>query len=141
MSLKMENFVSALEELGVSSALIEGRDFRDVNQQLLESHFAPTKTATGKWVYRGFRWHSYSYGHQLVDSGKAAIAAYYRQALTPFYVYHEGFDGLLRCTSDAWPDICSFRDDIYVFPYNFEWLFTTTHERGYGPYFAEACVA
>ena len=141
MSLKMDRFVSALDELGVSSALIEGRDFRTVNQRLLKSFFSPTKTATGKWVYRGFRWHSYSYGHQEVDSGDSAIAAYYRQSLMPFYVYHECFDELLKCTSDAWPDICSFGDDIYVFPCDFLWLFTTTHERGYGPYFTDACVA
>lgn len=63
-SLRLTKFVSALEELGVSSTLITGRDFREVNQQLLESFFAPTKAATGKWVYQGLRWHSYSYGHQ-----------------------------------------------------------------------------
>ena len=73
MSLKMDNFVAALMELGVSPELIEGRDFRDVNQRLLNTFFMPTKTATGKWVYRGFRWHSYSYGHQEVDSGKPAV--------------------------------------------------------------------
>ena len=141
MSLKMDNFVAALGELGVSSELMEGRDFRDVNQQLLETFFVPTKAATGKWVYLGFRWHSYSYDHQQVDSGKSAIAAYFRQTLMPFYIYNEYHDELLKCTSEAWPDVCSFGDDIYVFPCDFRWLFTTTHERRYGPYFAGACVA
>ena len=140
MSLQMDNFVSALEKLGVSPALIEGRDFRGVNQRLLESFFMPTKAVTGKWVHLGFHWHSYSYGHQTAESGDSALTAYYQQALAEFYVYHECFDGLLKCTSNAWPDISSFRDDIYVFPCDFQWLFTTTHEQGYGPYFAEACV-
>lgn len=141
MSLKMDNFVAALMELGVSPELIEGRDFRDVNQRLLNTFFMPTKTATGKWVYRGFRWHSYSYGHQEVDSGKPAVAAYYRQPIVPFFIYHECYDEMLKCTADAWPDICSFRDDIYVFSSDFQWLFTTTHERGYGPYFASVSFA
>ena len=136
MSLKMDNFTSALEKLGVSSTSIKGRAFRNVNQRLLESFFMPTKTATGKWVYRGFRWHSYSYGHQQVDCGDSAITFYFQQPLTTFYVYHECYDGLLQCTSEAWPDTCCFNDDIYVFPCNFQWLFTTTHERGFGPYFA-----
>jgi len=137
----MDNFVAAIRELGISPELIEGRDFRDVNQRLLNTFFMPTKTATGKWVHRGIRWHSYSYGHQQVDSGDSAINAYYQQPLAEFYLYHECFDELLKCTSEEWPNICSFHDDIYLFPCDFQWLFTTTHERGYGPYFAKACVA
>lgn len=136
MSLNMDNFISALEGLGVSTTPIEGRAFRNVNQRLLNSFFMPTKAATGKWVYRGIRWHSYSYGHQQVDSGEAAVTAYYQQPFSAFYVYHEGYDRLLQCSSGTWPDTCSFNDDIYVFPCDFKWLFTTTHEQGFGPYFA-----
>ena len=115
-----------------------GAEFRRINQQLLQAFFSNVKQATGKWVHGDYRWHAYTFNHVSALSGSAAFERYREQAVVPFYIYREQDDSLYDCTSHSLPDVRSYDSDIYVFPHDMTWLFSTTHEMsiGLGPFFA-----
>ena len=117
---------------------IMGREFRSVNQTLLETFFTPLKLATGKWVRGGHWWHAYSFGHQHALSGDSAVSAYSNQEANTFIVYYEDVDHLFDCTANNLPDLRPLKNDIYVFPHDMAWLYSMTHEHGLGPYFDES---
>jgi len=128
----MDDFIATLNsDHGTAAIAVDGATFRDINQRLLERFFPNVKKATGKWVYNNYRWHGYA-------SGDAAFECYREQTVAPFYIYHEFDDSLFDCTASAWPDVRAYDNDIYVFPHDMAWLFTTTHEMsiGLGPFFA-----
>ena len=133
-----DDFIHSLKrDHAVSSTRVVGAKFRALNQLLLERFFAGVKRATGNWVYKGYRWHAFSFGYQQAVTGEKAFARFQAQEVQPFYLYYEIKDELFLCTGISWPDIRSYSEDIYVFPSDMEWLFVTTHEMsmGLGPYF------
>ncbi|TWU18496.1 DUF4275 family protein [Allorhodopirellula heiligendammensis] len=135
----MDDFIATLSmEHCTSAAVLDAATFRNVNQRLLERFFPNVKSATGRWVYSNYRWHGYTFGHEIALAGDAAFECYREQTVVPFYIYHECHDAMLDCAAATWPDIRSFADDIYVCPHDMTWLFTTTHEMsiGLGPFFA-----
>ena len=135
----IDDFITTLSSKhGTAATPVIGADFRHINQRLLESFFPNVKRATGKWVYDDYRWHAYSFNYEIAISGDAAFNRYAEQGIQPFYIYQEFDDSLLDCTAAVWPDIRTFDNDIYVFPHDLTWLFSTTHEMsiGLGPFFA-----
>ena len=137
-----DDFVERLEQqLEMKATEIVGRDFRSLHQHFLERFFQSAKLRTGRWVSDGFRWHAYYRGHEEALSGDPAFELYMRQAVKPFYMYHEGRDRLFDCTAPRWPDVRALHDDIYVFPHGMDWLFSASHEGApsayeIGPFFA-----
>ena len=131
-----ETAITELEKFGVAATVILGRDFRATNQQMLKAFFTQAKQATGKWVHGGYRWHAYSLGHQEALKGEAAASTYTEQDATHFFVLYEDADFLFNCTAASLPDLRPLKNDIYIFPHSIAWLYSMTHERGYGPYFA-----
>jgi hypothetical protein len=135
----MDDFIATLNsDHGTAAIAVDGATFRDINQRLLERFFPNVKKTTGKWVYSDYRWHGYTFNHETALSGDAAFECYREQTVAPFYIYHEFDDSLFDCMASAWPDVRAYDNDIYVFPHDMAWLFTTTHEMsiGLGPFFA-----
>lgn len=135
------NFCEILEsEYSVTAKALVGQKFRTICQVWLEAFFPNVKRNTGHWVYRGYRWHAYSFNHEVTVSGEKAFGAFQAMPIEPFYLFHEWNDNLYECTAEVWPDLRALNDDIYIFPRQLEWMFVITHEMsiGLGPYFAHA---
>jgi hypothetical protein len=95
--------------------------------------------ATGKWVFNGFDWHVFSFGHHESRTSDAAWSEYRRLEPCSFLVLSAedrntfGFS----CTGKP-PDRLKAGIDILVTPTSLEWTMVFTHEEPmHGPYFAE----
>ena len=66
----IDDFIAVLRsQHGTTASPVTGAEFRRVNQLLLERFFANVKRETGNWVRDGFRWHAYSFNHEMAISG------------------------------------------------------------------------
>jgi len=115
---------------------VVGAKLRSINHRLLEAFFGNVRQATGKWVFKGYRWHAYTYDYEMAHTRQAAFELYWHQSVVPFYIYLELEDLLFDCTAHSLPNVAEFNSDIYVFPHDTSWLFSTTHENSIGPFFA-----
>ena len=138
LAMPHTDHIAELATFDVVAKAVDNSSFRAVNQTLLERFFSNVKRATGKWVFNGYRWHAYSFGHESAKKDEAALKAYQDRHVMPFYVYFEFDDQMFDCSAVQYPDIRPLNNDIYVFPHRVNWLFVTTHEMsmGLGPYFA-----
>lgn len=137
------NFYEILQsEYSVTAKAIVGQKFRTVCQVWLEAFFPNVKHNTGRWVYRGYRWHAYSFNHEVAISGEKAFGDFQAKPIEPFYLFHERNENLYKCTARTWPDLRALNDDIYIFSHRLEWMFVITHEMSIelGPYFAHAAT-
>ncbi len=125
-------------QFGVSALSILGAEFRELSKAWVERFCPNVKRQTGKWMVNGYRWHAYSFDHERCISGRSAIEIYISMAVQPFVMFLESEDLMFACEAEQWPNICTFQDDIYIFPRTMDWTFVTTHEMslGLGPYFA-----
>ena len=123
---------------GVVAEQIVGDEFNRIGREWLERFCSQVKQNIGQWVYNGYRWHAYSFGHEEALQGGEAFDEYHAKRIQPFYAYFEFDDLLFDCTAPAWPDLRPLDNDIYVFPHSMPWTFITTHEMSLnlGPYFA-----
>ena len=96
------------------------------------------KRKTGKWVFRGYHWHAYSYAIEQADCGGKALELLHSSPIEPYYLFRERPSQVFECVSEHWPDLLGFVDDLYLTPCSLKWMFVTTHEMGMGlgPYFA-----
>lgn len=112
----------------------------EVCRRWLEHFAARVKRQEGSWIYRGYKWHGFSYGIEPCRSGDTAWDAY-RGTKGKFYLFDEGENyGYLGQTSFPFrPDLSHVRADIYLTAVNFSWTMVFTHEQPeIGPFFAEA---
>jgi hypothetical protein len=94
----------------------------------------------GTSVYRGFKWHGFSYGIEPCLSGQTAREAYQLKA-GPFYVFDEmeSFGYLCRTSTRFRIDLSELHQDIYITNKQVSWTMVFTHEQpALGPFFAEA---
>ncbi len=137
----MKLFCDVLQsEYSITTKAVIGKEFRAVNQVWQETFFSNVKRNTGSFIFRGYRWHAYSFNHEVAVSGRNAVLAFQETTIQPYYLFHEWEGNLYECTSEAWPDLRKLNEDIYIFPLQLEWTFVLTHEMsmGLGPYFATA---
>lgn len=117
---------------------VEKPEQRRLEQEWLHAFCGNVKTKTGKWVYRGFRWHAFSYGYEDAKHGPTALE-YYR-SLRPkrLFVFSDtGAEIGFVCEGIAPPDLSSLHDDWYVFPRSLLWTMFFTHEQpDIGPFLA-----
>ena len=130
-------------DFDITAVPLQGSEFRFLSRQWLEQFCPNVRRQTGKWVFHGFRWHAYSFGHESAVSGTEAFDRYTSQPLEGFLLYHESQDLMFDCDCTKWPDIRPWAADVYIFPRSLQWTFITTHEMtlGLGPYFALPSVA
>ena len=137
MSLKkihIESFLSALE---VDFYPVQSDESEQLKKLWLFAYAARVKNETGLWIHNRFRWNGFSYGHQTAVSGSDALIAYQSQWQAPYVIFDEEDTWAYLCTSEKYPDLTSFRADIYVAHHNMKWTMVFTHEQpDIGPYFA-----
>ena len=93
------------------------------------------KAAKGEWVFRGYRWHGFSYGIEPCREGQVALSAYLSQWSVPYFVSDESLSNCYYCESERYPDLSDLQDDFYVSHKNLKWTMVFTHEE-LGPYFS-----
>ena len=132
--------VELQDDYSVEARPVVGVQFNQLNQSWLEQFCPHVWSKTGNWVYRGYRWHAYSYNYETALSGLAAFQAYAAKGAREYYMYFECDDWLFECTGPPSPDFRPLENDVYVFPRDLSWTFVLTHEMscGLGPYFAVA---
>jgi hypothetical protein len=109
-------------------------------QRWRETFASPVKQRTGRWVYRGFEWHAFSYGFCQARSGKHALSDYLAEPVDDIYVIpQEDRNVAFSCKSDRHIDFSACGIDLYVVPRDFSWTIAFTHEQpGIGPFFSRA---
>ncbi len=123
---------------GVSFDPVGARDYGDVIRHWHSTFARNVKRETGSWIHGRFRWHGFSYGYQNAQGGIEALSTYRNQWPAPYFIFDEDLTWLYGCNSDAYPDLSSFRADIYVSHHNMKWTMVFTHEQPeIGPFFAE----
>jgi len=135
----VERALTLLRSLGVEVTELDASERRRVNSRWLRTFARGVMEQYGGFVYRGFRWHGFSYGVEPCVEGAAALAEYQRQPPAPFYVFDERLTFCARCSAPAYPDLTSLRADLYVAHEDMGWTMAFTHEQpAIGPFFAAA---
>jgi hypothetical protein len=132
-----ERLYDYLVTLGASVTVIEDRERRRLDREWLNAFCGNVKAQTGKWAYRGLRWHAFSYGYETAKRGREALTYYNSLRPKAFLVFvDERREAGFLCEGIAPPDLTELRADVYVFPRGYLWTMFFTHEQGLGPYFA-----
>ena len=130
--------VRRLEELGLNPELLGTKESYAFSKRWLEMFAEAVKEKHGKYVYRGFRWHGFSYGIQVCTEGADAMSMYLSQWPAPYVIFDEELTTCARCVSAKYPDLTSLHADPYVSHENLKWTMVFTHEQPeIGPFFAE----
>ena len=109
----------------------------EFQQRWREVFSKKVKAQKGRWIYRGFDWHAFSYNFAQYKEGSNAYESYKRIKEQNFIIISEDEGSpSFSCTSERAPDLSNFMGDYYVFPETLEWTMVFTHEDGLGPYFA-----
>jgi hypothetical protein len=134
----MTSLADHLEGLGISVAHLLAEESYQIDRLWLSAFAQKVKDTHRKWVYRGFRWHGFSYNLQPCLSGRKALATYHAQWPAEFYVFDEALSECLRCERVAdYPDLSPLGRDVYVTHHNMKWTMVFTHEQPQiGPFFA-----
>jgi hypothetical protein len=114
-------------------------ELTDVCSQWLRRFARQVKRQEGTSIYRGFKWHGFSYGIEPCLSGTGALEAF-RQTKGRFYLFDESesYGYFCRTTFPFRPDLSEFRADLYLAGTDFSWTMLFTHEQPHiGPFFAE----
>jgi len=118
---------------------LSANELAEVSQQWLARFATKVKSQVGCWVFRGFKWHGFSYGMERCLSGDEALQAYQRTK-GRFYLFaeDEAFGYLCKTVFPFRPDFSQFRTDMYLTGSDFSWTMAFTHEQPeIGPFFAE----
>jgi len=133
----MKKFKQLLTTNNISYRSLSDAETQELNRNWLNSFASNVKEKTGKSIYRGYRWHAYSYEFETHLKGTKALSEYFSQPVTKYYVFNEECDEAYECTSDKYPDFSSNFDEVYVCHHNMKWSMVFTHEQPeLGPYFA-----
>jgi hypothetical protein len=137
--VNQSKFDDALDAAGGQRDVIPIRRRHALLQEWRHVYAASLHAATGKWTWRGWDWHVFSFGHARSIDGEKALFTYaslkppLRLIVCPQHDRLPAFEiigGLL-------PDFNNSGDEIYVWPEGLEWTMAFTHEDGNcGPYFS-----
>ena len=134
----MSEISDFLDDFGAAFSVLSKEDSQEFERRWLETFARNVKAHHGKWIYRGLRWHGFSYNLQPYDRrGLRAIDTYLAQWPAEYVVFDEDLQEALRCRSERYPDLSPLVQDIYVSHANLKWTMVFTHEQpDIGPYFA-----
>lgn len=134
----MSRISDFLDDFGATFSVLARDELQEFERRWLETFACHVKAHHGKWIYRGFRWHGFSYNLQPYDKrGSRAIETYLAQCPAKYVVFDEELKEALRCMSDRYPDLSPLGNDLYVTHANLKWTMVFTHEQpDIGPYFA-----
>jgi hypothetical protein len=139
----MTSLADHLEGLGIPVEQLLAGESSQIDRLWLRTFAQKVKDTHGEWVYRGFRWHGFSYNLQPCLSGRKALATYREQWPGEFFVFDEALTECLRCGRVAdYPDLSLLRRDVYVAHHKMKWTMVFTHEQPeIGPFFAARAEA
>lgn len=138
MAERKEQILEYLRRSGVGVRELSKSQLVELRMRWLRSFAGVVKKQQGEWVYRGFKWHAFSYNFYPSKNGKAATADF-QKTKGQFYIFdeEETFGFLNKPTRLFRPDLSTFRTDLYVTAYDFSWTMVFTHEQPeIGPFFA-----
>ena len=135
---RWRELAARLAAAGVTGEPVEPVEAAAIDRAWLAAFCPRVKRATGHWIYGGYRWHAYSFEHEVAVVGDAARTAYAATTNREYYVLFEHAEVLARCSGPAHPSFDDGRDEAYVFPASLAWTMVYTHEQSMnlGPYFA-----
>ncbi len=117
-------------------------------QQAWREKFAKeVKSSTGKWIFRGFDWHAFSYEFTPCLRGARAEEVFNQKSADkcflvtshrdiPAYLCNKGEGlnaGIFIELLSSLPGLI----DFYIFPIDYKWTMVFVHEPNMGPFFAE----
>lgn len=118
---------------------LSSAELGEVCREWLQRFAARVRRQEGSWVFKGFKWHGFSYGIETCLAGESALRAY-QSTKGRFFLFdeNESFGFLCKTPFPVRPDLSQFRTDIYLVDSDFSWTMVFTHEQPeIGPFFAE----
>ena len=135
----MAYFDDALEAAGGRHNIIPMRRRHELLQEWRHVYAAWLHVVTGKWTYRGYDWHVFSYNHARALAREKASFAYATLGPPSSYIVcpHDERLPALTVVGGLLADFKNSGLDIYVWPDDLAWTMAFTHEDGwFGPYFS-----
>jgi len=134
---RKESIEDFLTRLGIEYSPVSDVEKDELNSRWLATFARNVKREKGQLIFRGFRWHGFSYGIEKCVEGEEALAQYFAQWPADYYIFDEELTFCFRCKSEAYPDLSPRFADLYVIHGNLKWTMVFTHEQPeLGPYFA-----
>ncbi|MBI1187183.1 MAG: DUF4275 family protein [Alphaproteobacteria bacterium] len=135
------DYSDLLDACGGRRDVLETRFRWQALQAWRHVYAARLHAGTGKWTWRGFDWHVFSYRYAPALHGERAAIAYAALDAPPaFFVCPQNDDArspAFRIEGGTLPDLRPIRWDILVWSEDFDWTMAFTHEDGFcGPYFS-----
>jgi hypothetical protein len=135
----MTTFDDALDAAGGRREPIPIQRRWQLLQQWREVYAAQLHAVTGKWTWKGYDWHVFSFRHaQAIDGLKASLT--YASLPPPkrcIVCPHDERLPAVVIGGGSLPDFGDTGQDITVWPHNLAWTMAFTHETGwFGPYFS-----
>ena len=132
-------FDDALDAAGGRREIIPLWRRRQLLQEWRYVYAAWLCVVTGKWTWRGYDWHAFSFNHARALARERASFAY--ATLTPPSSYvvcpHDERLPALEVVGGSLADFKNSGLDIYVWPDDFAWTMAFAREDGwFGPYFS-----
>jgi hypothetical protein len=135
--VKYSSLKDFLEKHSISHSQFVKKETWKVQQKWRETFSRKVKEQEGKWIYRGFDWHTFSYDFAKYKGGANAFELYKQIDVQDYFIISEDEDSpSFLCSSAKVPDFSNLWGDFYVFPETVEWTMVFTHEDGLGPYFS-----
>jgi len=118
---------------------IHAAEGKSLMEQWRQVYSSQVKRRTGKWVYDGLDWHTFSWEFSPSKLGEEALQLYKKQTATEVIVI-PAFDEIIAytCVGCCPPDFSEMFMDLYVFESSLNWTMAFTHEQPeIGPYFCK----
>lgn len=133
----MDTIEKLLKSKNILYRALTKKETHELNKRWFEAFTFNLNNKTGKHIYKGYRWHAYSYEFEPHLKGSKALSEYQSQPITKYFVFDESGNQAFECESKKYPDFSSNFDEVYVCHQNLKWSMVFTHEQPeLGPYFA-----
>jgi hypothetical protein len=131
----MANIGTYLESIGATYEPIERLELHRLVNRWLKSFCVPVFDRTGKWVYKSFKWHAFSFEFVHAVSGTKALDVYQRHPLKEYILFNDDESWAFKCSGGSHPNL---HEDAYLVPLDFKWTMAFTHEQpNIGPFYAD----
>jgi len=138
MKKAINGIVDVLDSAGIEYEKLNSAECEVIVERWLSVFSSNVKKKTGAWIYKGLKWHCFSWGFEDAKNGTIALQAYQSQWPTPYVIFDDGGNWCYRCESQDYPDLTVLGSDIYVAHQNMKWTIAFTHEQPQiGPFFCE----
>jgi hypothetical protein len=137
----LKRYLSILGTCSGEPIELERRGRWDRERQWRHVYAARLHATTGRWRWREYDWHVFSYQHARALSGAKAVPEYLRHAAPVLIIIPEESSSpdlpAIRLSGARLPRFEGAGLDVLVWPEDLTWTMAFTHEEGcFGPYFS-----